>query len=73
MNSASAGISMLACLSVLASCADRAEPALDYTRLDVPGAGATVASGVNAAGDLVGAARDSSGVQHGFVARRPRS
>jgi hypothetical protein len=44
-----------------------------FTTIDYPGAASTMIFGINAAGDLVGAAKDSTGVQHGFVARRPRS
>ncbi len=39
------------------------------TTLNYPGAAATFASGINPAGDIVGAYSDSSGKQHGFVLR----
>jgi hypothetical protein len=42
------------------------------TRFDYPGAASTMIFGTNAAGELVGAARDSTGRTHGFVAARTR-
>ncbi len=70
MNTAGAGASLLACLGALAGCADRAEPALDFTRLDVPGAGVTIASGINASGHVVGWYRDSAADRvRGFLLR----
>jgi hypothetical protein len=40
------------------------------TRFDYSGAVSTMIFGFNAAGDLVGAARDTTGRTHGFVAVR---
>jgi hypothetical protein len=40
-----------------------------YTTIDVPGAAATIAVGVNDLGVVVGFDTDSSGVNHGFVDR----
>jgi hypothetical protein len=40
-----------------------------FTTIDGPGATFTFASGINAAGDIVGFYEDSSGTGHGFVAQ----
>jgi hypothetical protein len=43
--------------------------ALTFTTIDVPDAVFTVAYGINAAGQIVGAYLDSNGTGHGFVAQ----
>jgi uncharacterized membrane protein len=40
-----------------------------YTTFDVPGAVSTIASGINARGDIVGTYIDASGRRHGFAQR----
>lgn len=70
MSTARAAWSKLACLGALAGCADRAEPPLDFTRLDVPGSVSTVASGINPSGHIVGWYRDGAADRmRGFVLR----
>ncbi len=70
MGTATAARSMLACLGALAGCADRADPPLDFTRIDVPGSVSTVASGINDSGHIVGWYRDSAADRvRGFLLR----
>jgi probable HAF family extracellular repeat protein len=57
----------LAILLVLAASAPLALAQGTYTQIDVPGAVSTLATGINAAGDIVGAYDDASGVSHGFL------
>ncbi len=38
-----------------------------FTSIDVPGGGATLATGINARGEIVGIYADSAGVSHGFL------
>lgn len=70
MRSATPGLRMLPWLGILAGCGDRVEPLYDFTRLDVPGAASTVASGINASGQVVGWYHDTEGDGvHGFIFR----
>ena len=48
----------------------RSERTFDFTTIDVPGAMATSASGINPRGDIVGSYRDGSGRSHGYVLRK---
>lgn len=41
-----------------------------FITIDFPGAASTMVFGINAAGDLVGHATDSTGWTHAFVAKR---
>jgi probable HAF family extracellular repeat protein len=54
-------LSLLASLGALAGCGSRAEPPFEFTRLEVPGSASTVASGINASGQIVGWYRDAAG------------
>jgi hypothetical protein len=48
----------------------RAERGFEYTRIEVPGATFTAASGIAANGDIVGEFDDAHGVTRGFLLRR---
>lgn len=47
----------------------RAQPTFSFSTLDVPGSLLTSASGINAAGDVVGTFVDAARVAHGFLLR----
>jgi len=49
-----------------------ADPPFHFSSIDVPGAIATNAQGINAEGDIVGIYADTAGKQHGFLLRDGR-
>ncbi len=53
-------------LPLLASPGAQARP-VTFTPIDVPGATTTVANGINASGEIVGAYADAAGKTHGYV------
>ena len=55
--------------SLLESGESRSERTFDFTTIDVPGAVATTAWGINARGDIVGSYTDGTGRSHGYLLR----
>lgn len=56
-------------LPLLANGANGAEPSFEFTTIEVPGASFTVATGINARGDIVGTYVDANGRAHGYMLR----
>ena len=63
------GLLVLLCMSAAVWSVGQTPPPapLTYTNIDLPGQQQTIVGGINDSGEMVGAFRDSAGVQHGYA------